>query len=238
MAEIPPFPERDRWLGRIPGRGIEIGAFHSPVRLPAAEAVTYVDAYPPELQRRYFPEIPADLPVVKPEVLAPADRLPMFKDASLDFVVASHLLEHVADPLAALIEWHRVLRPGGMLWLMLPDMRGTFDAARPRTTLDHLVLDHTEPPGAPARDARDLEHFQTWARIVNGLADPGQAAFWARFLRRIGYPIHFHCWEPDDLEPVFGWLAREARAPYAILERAARSDRYEFLHVLRADAGR
>lgn len=64
-------------------------------------------------------------------------------DASYDFILSSHCLEHVANPLCALQEWHRVTRAGGHLVLILPDPQHTFDHRRPVTTLDHLREDRT-----------------------------------------------------------------------------------------------
>lgn len=42
-------------------------------------------------------------------------------DASLDFVVSAHCLEHVASPIEALTNWLRVLKPEGHLILIVPD---------------------------------------------------------------------------------------------------------------------
>ena len=53
-----------------------------------------------------------------------AGALP-FHDHTLDYVVASHVLEHVANPIAALAECYRVIRPGGILYLVVPDRRAT-----------------------------------------------------------------------------------------------------------------
>lgn len=42
-------------------------------------------------------------------------------DAAFDTVFSSHFLEHVADPLEALLNQWRVLRPGGYLIFLVPD---------------------------------------------------------------------------------------------------------------------
>jgi SAM-dependent methyltransferase len=62
-------------------------------------------------------------------------------DGHYDFVLSSHCLEHVANPLGALREWHRVTRPGGCIVLILPDPTRSFDRRRPVTTLAHLEND-------------------------------------------------------------------------------------------------
>ncbi len=58
-----------------------------------------------------------------------------------DFVLSSHVLEHVANPILALTEWKRLLADDGMLVLLLPDRVRTFDHRRPPTTMEHLIAD-------------------------------------------------------------------------------------------------
>lgn len=53
------------------------------------------------------------------DVIAPIDDLPL-EDESFDAVLCTEVLEHVPRPWAALAELHRVLRPGGALWLTVP----------------------------------------------------------------------------------------------------------------------
>jgi len=76
------------------------------------------------------------------------------KSASYDFVISSHVIEHTANPLKALLEWKRVLKRGGVMLLVLPHKEGTFDHNRPATRIDHLIEDFKKNV-----DERDLSHL-------------------------------------------------------------------------------
>lgn len=54
-----------------------------------------------------------------PDVVGSATAIPL-GDASFDTVVSTEVLEHVPDPLKALTEMYRVLKPGGHLILSTP----------------------------------------------------------------------------------------------------------------------
>lgn len=57
-----------------------------------------------------------------PFVQARVERLP-FRTGSADVLTAQHILEHLADPAAAVREWRRILRPGGRLVVLTPNAR-------------------------------------------------------------------------------------------------------------------
>jgi SAM-dependent methyltransferase len=59
-----------------------------------------------------------------------------------DCILASHCLEHVANPLLALKEWGRVLKPDGFLVVILPHKERIFDWRRPTTSLAHMREDY------------------------------------------------------------------------------------------------
>lgn len=75
-------------------------------------------------------------------------------DSSYDFVLSSHNLEHFANPIKALKEWQRVLKPDGALVLLLPHYRDTFDHRRQPTSVDHLFDDFEQDVGED-----DLTHL-------------------------------------------------------------------------------
>jgi ubiquinone/menaquinone biosynthesis C-methylase UbiE len=55
--------------------------------------------------------------VAKVHVVAPGDQL-SFTNDSFDFVVNSHVLEHFWDPIKAIEEWLRIVRPGVDVFLL------------------------------------------------------------------------------------------------------------------------
>lgn len=68
-------------------------------------------------------------PSLKPDVVALADKLPMFADGSADAIETCHLFEHLslAEARGALREWWRILSPGGQLMLELPNLQRCVD---------------------------------------------------------------------------------------------------------------
>ncbi|MEB3192839.1 MAG: methyltransferase domain-containing protein [Snowella sp.] len=83
-------------------------------------------ALPPELRTEDWQEIRLDInPGVNPDILGTITDLSAVADNSVNAVYSSHNLEHIYDyevPLA-LAEFKRVLKPGGLTWLVVPDMQ-------------------------------------------------------------------------------------------------------------------
>ena len=83
-----------------------------------------------------------------------ATDLASIGDSTYDFLLASHILEHVANPLRALEEFRRILKPDGSLLVLVPNRAHTFDHRRPLTTFAHLQQDY-----AAQQDEGDLTHL-------------------------------------------------------------------------------
>jgi predicted SAM-dependent methyltransferase len=77
--------------------------------------------------RNYKPDgfLTVDIdPTHQPDLVADVTDLHMLAEGSVEEICASHILEHLAWPLAfkALGEWARVLRVGGVLRVAVPDL--------------------------------------------------------------------------------------------------------------------
>jgi SAM-dependent methyltransferase len=200
--------------GWLRGRGLEIGALDAPFPLPSSAAATYVDRLPVAELRHHYPEIAADA-LVAVDVVDDAETLQTIASSSQDFVIASHVLEHCEDALAALASWVRVLKPGGAAVVVVPDKRFTFDAGRPTTSLAHLVADHAEGAGRSRE-----QHYLEWVTLVEGVA-ADRARQRAGELQQSGYRIHFHVW---DLA-AFAELLAHCAGPGGLPARVARLSR-------------
>ena len=202
-----------RW---IEGDGIEIGALHRPLDVPPGARVRYVDHLPEEELRHHYPELASE-PLVPVSVIGSAEDLSAFAGESLDFVIANHLLEHLEYPIRALLEFQRVLRPGGLLYLALPDRRVTFDRRRDPTTVDHILDEHREDAAERSRRS----HYLDWAVNVDGKQPGAEADGHTDRLLEQGYSIHFHVWDPDSFLALLVAARGQAGVQLEVLQLAA-----------------
>lgn len=134
------------------GRSLEVGPCGSPLPLePLVRNVETVDHA-------------AALALCKgtPTIVDDGQYLQRVPSAAYDVLVASHVLEHMNVALLALRHWLRVLRPGGLALLLLPDpcTRGFMDRFRLALPAAHHVdeyrsrqVRHPTPPATPPPQA-------------------------------------------------------------------------------------
>jgi SAM-dependent methyltransferase len=206
------------------GDGLEIGALNLPLALPRGARVRYVDRMTvPELREQY-PSWEA-WELVEPDIVDDGEKLTTVPDASADFLIANHFIEHTEDPLGTLAAHLRVLRPGGVIFMAVPDARHTPDVRRALTPLEHVVRDHAEGP-AGSRAQHFAEHVRAWEEIDGPAADAR-----ARELDETDYSIHFHVWTPDTFTELLVHARRELGLPLEI--EAVQPVRHEFIVILR-----
>jgi SAM-dependent methyltransferase len=211
----------------LSGTGIEIGALHQPLNVPRSARVRYVDRVEVEELRAQYPEL-GGYDLVAPDVIDDAETLETVPDRTQDFVIANHLLEHTENPLLALTNMLRVLRPGGVVYLGVPDKRFTFDVDRETTPLEHVVDDFENGSEGSRRG-----HFEEWVRLVDKAPEAEVEVQVAALLAR-HYSIHFHVWTYEDVLELLGELLSHTADVFEIV--AAKRNGHENIFVLRKAA--
>ncbi len=184
----------------IRGKGIEIGALNHPLKINCRYAeVVYVDAFNKEDLIQQNPEI-CGQEIKAPDIVADAEDLSVIADESMNFVIACHVLEHLPNPIRALKEFYRVLRRNGILYLVVPDKRRSFDKERPVTTLAHLLRDYKER----ASVENSINHYQEWLTLVELKKEKPVVTTLAGLIDK-KYRIHFHVWTPDSIVEILNY---------------------------------
>jgi Methyltransferase domain len=151
-------------------------------------------------------------------------------DAPFDYVVASHVIEHVPD-LGWLRELRSILAGDGVVALAVPDQRRTFDALRAPTVLADVIDAHLAQRKAPS-PRQVFDHYATavshrglisWTHDapLDQLArvhTEQEALERATTATRLGDYDDVHCWvfTPRSFCRLFAGLQRLALIPFSV----------------------
>lgn len=123
-------------------------------------------------------------------------------DQAYDFVLSSHNLEHIANPIKALKEWMRVIKPGGTIIAILPNYRRTFDHRRQPTGVGHMLEDYES-----GTSESDLTHLQEILKLHDLSKDPKAGSldqFHQRSLRNFeNRALHHHVFDECNSRALF-----------------------------------
>lgn len=210
------------------GRGIEIGALNNPLKIDRNKAkVIYVDLFDRKNLIIQNPETPAG-EISASDLIADAQDLNMIADGKLDFIIASHLFEHLPNPIKAMKEFHRVLKMGGVLYLIIPDKRYGFDKARPITPLGHLINDYKT--GATIKTS--IAHYQEWFDLVELQKELPIAKNLNELIDK-KYRIHFHVWLPESILEMLNYMKKDLDVYFKLQDYYYRNGDIETVFVLK-----
>lgn len=191
--------------------GVEIGALDFPLLLRSEGQVLYVDhADTDTLRAKYenFPGHNAEKIVEVDAIWGESTLAQALGDGIVvDYVVASHVIEHVPDLLSWFEEIRAILKPAGTVHLAIPDRRYTFDIRRQesriadvvhayvvkaRKPLPHQLLDfeiHYMPVDTKEawNGLTKIPRFFDKSRVEHGLAV-------VREVIRTDVYLDIHCW--------------------------------------------
>ncbi len=149
------------------GKGLEVGPSFSPV---APKSMGYdieiVDHASADQLREKYRDRGLDLDAIEEvdHIWTGSPLTELLGDQPrYDYIIASHLVEHLPDLIGFLAECARLLRPQGVLSLAIPDFRACFDVLRGPSTTGDLLQAHHE-----RRSRHSLgtvfDHFATTVR--------------------------------------------------------------------------
>jgi SAM-dependent methyltransferase len=190
----------------LKGRGLEFGAASNPFPTHPESQMEYADVYDHSLSSSPYSnnEHYANASFVTCKYITSIERMTGIPDDSFDFIIACHVIEHVANPLFAIESVWKKLKQGGKFILLVPHMELTFDSKRDLTSLDHLILDYKRP-----LKERDLFHFVEFYEKAFVVPHPFQKA-----LEEIENPfkdIHYHTWTESSFLEMINYFSENIK---------------------------
>jgi SAM-dependent methyltransferase len=190
------------------GKGLEIGPSHNPLMPKAAgfdvEVLDHLDA--DGLRQKYAGSGVNEQAIEEVDYVSDGRPMPeVIGDRHrFDWIVASHVIEHVPDLVSFLNDCSALLKTGGSVILAVPDKRCCFDVLRPVSTVGQVLQAHLDGRVRPA---------------------PGVIFDDVAYARRRGGRVGWGLGEQQPLEEV-----RSLAESWEVFERARDSDTYHDVH--------
>lgn len=216
--------------------GIEVGPLDKPLVEKAVGKVWYVDhCDTEELRCRWSADSRIDVARLHVDAVwgdqtlgnsvAAVAKTPDETWAGADYLVASHVIEHVPDLISWLQEVETAIIFGGLVRLAIPDKRYTFDYLRATTTLADVVVEYLRKRRKPsasrildfALNAVEVDCAEAWRNRIDDSSlkrtytDEGALAI-ARDAEENGTYHDVHCWSftPESFAVLMGKLCELA----------------------------
>lgn len=130
------------------GKGLEVGPSFSPIAPKSSGYdVDVVDHATAEALRAKYQDQGVDLDAIEEVDYVWTDTSLtelLGGEPKYDYIIASHLIEHLPDLIGFFLDCQQLLRPHGVLSLAVPDFRCCFDIFRGPTTTGDVLQAHLE----------------------------------------------------------------------------------------------
>ncbi len=221
---------RDDFASRyINGKGYEIGAQNSPLSCQNAKKVTYIDYLSKdEISQKY--QIPIN-ECVNVDIIADANDLTRMSSNTASFVIANHVLEHSPNPVKAVLGWLRILQPGGILFLTLPNYRSNeFDFEKSPTEISHFIQDYQK-----AFNNEDIStvHINEHVRIIDGIDPENDSELFNQRCNELiqsNLHTHYHVFNKKNSLDLFKFIHR--KTPIKICNYLCFTNGFELLFII------
>ncbi|CAN2224085.1 Methyltransferase domain containing protein [Candidatus Nanopelagicaceae bacterium] len=128
-------------------QGLEIGPLAKPIIRKEMGPIFYIDhASQQDLKEKYKNDTNTDVNEIVPVdfVQTTGSLIETLGDRKFDYVIASHVAEHVPDLVSWLQELSAVLQEDGVIRLAIPDKRYTFDFLRQLSDISDVLAAYIE----------------------------------------------------------------------------------------------
>lgn len=216
-------------------KGLELGPLTNPVVRRSDGDIRYLDHVDTEaLRARYASHDGFDVDAIVPIDYAVGDgsvRSAVGDDAPFDYVLASHVIEHVPDLIGWLHDIRSVLPDDGVLSLAVPDHRRCFDTLRTPTVAAEVVEAHLRHATVPS-PRQVFDHYSSavlWRGAIGWGEEPpldelvrvhsdAEALERATESATTGIYHDVHCWvfTPASFCRVLGSLQRLHLVPFSV----------------------
>ena len=183
----PPRISRKEFLRLAQGKGVEIGPGPSPQIINNTHtSVKYIE----EKSADEWKDLYADFNDNSKEnwsayQIGTASNIGE-SDSSLDFIFASHVFEHLHNPIGHLKYWSRKLCSGGLVLLVVPQQSGTKDFDQNFSNMSCLRHEESGNQFSPS-----VENYYAWRK--------GRSREYVENLIREKASIHVHTYDYDSI---------------------------------------
>lgn len=217
------------------GRGVEFGALHAPVPIdPAVAEVVYADRLTRVQALATFFDMEEHWgdKFVDPEIIVDLDTsdLSEVEPYDFDFFIANGVIEHLANPLRFLECLDRVMKPGALFLLTVPDRAYAFDARRRLTPVRHLMREHRQ--GVSTVSTAHLREM-VWKSPPGGfpLRKASRDALYNLHRER---STHVHVWNQRSFDRLLDTVIPALGLHLEVIDRATSREAYgNMVYVLR-----
>lgn len=189
----------------VKGKGVEVGAGARPFPIPRGTECFHGDVLDAASLAKYFGTDRVAL-----DGAIDAQTMRGVPEASLDFAISAHVIEHLHDPIGSIRATIATLKPGGVFILVAPELTQTWDKRRPPTTLEHVIQDSRDG-GASTRYQAAEEHCRyVYPELTGKEFTEQEIRETATRLAFEGADLHIHAWRAVDFAKMLEYVAKDS----------------------------
>ncbi len=203
---------------------------HQPFTVPATCKVSYLDIMQKDDLVTLFPEINGS-DIIKPDYIGNIahNSVVELTKRKFNFIIANHVLEHVPNPIKAVMNIWAGLEDNGYLVLSIPDKNYTFDKDRLLTPYEHLLAEYY----LDVHEVSDEHYIEALQHIHPHVFDSKDALINALYAFRLRSE-HAHVWDSHSFRGHLSRIIQENRLNALILvESPGELNKLEYFAVIK-----